>query len=179
MVRFSWTKNNEADISAYEVWRKINTGSWQLISTTSNNYFVDPTYYYAPGAGDFMVTYKVRAKDVGNYFSAYSSEVSTRAEELGKQKVVNNLELDYGLLQNYPNPFNPSTKISYSIKEEGLVILKVYDVLGKEIVTLVNESKPAGVYEAEFNASQLPSGMYIYKIQAGSFSDVKKMILTK
>ena len=85
----------------------------------------------------------------------------------------------YALNQNYPNPFNPTTKISYSIKEEGLVTLKVYDILGKEIATLVNENKPAGFYEAEFNASQLPSGMYIYKIQSGSFSDVKKMLLTK
>jgi len=85
----------------------------------------------------------------------------------------------YKLDQNYPNPFNPSTKISYSIKEEGLVTLKVYDVLGKEIATLVNENKPKGIYEAEFNALQLPSGMYIYKIQAGSFTDAKKMLLTK
>ena len=85
----------------------------------------------------------------------------------------------FSLSQNYPNPFNPSTKISYSIKEEGLVTLKVYDILGTEITTLVNENKPAGNYEAEFDASQLPSGMYIYKLQSGSFSDVKKMLLTK
>lgn len=88
-------------------------------------------------------------------------------------------KIDFGLYQNYPNPFNPSTKISYTTKEEGLVTLRVYDVLGKEIATLVNENKPAGFYEAEFNASKLPSGMYIYKIQAGSFADVKKMLLTK
>ena len=83
------------------------------------------------------------------------------------------------LKQNYPNPFNPTTKISYSIKEEGLVTLKVYDILGKEIVTIVNENKPEGIYEVEFNASQLPNGMYIYKLQAGGFSDVKKMLLLK
>jgi hypothetical protein len=86
---------------------------------------------------------------------------------------------EFSLYQNYPNPFNPSTKISYSIKEEGLVTIKVYDILGKEIAILVNEIQPAGIYEAEFNASQLPSEVYIYKIQAGSFSDVKKMLLTK
>jgi len=83
------------------------------------------------------------------------------------------------LFQNYPNPFNPSTKISYSIKEESLVTIKVYDILGKEIITLVNENKPLGNYEAEFDASQLPSGMYIYKLQAGNFTSVSKMILTK
>ncbi|MDT3695118.1 MAG: T9SS type A sorting domain-containing protein [Ignavibacterium sp.] len=89
--------------------------------------------------------------------------------------VVSNYTLD----QNYPNPFNPSTKISYSIKEEGLVTLKVYDVLGKVVTTLVNENKAEGNYEVDFNASELPSGMYIYKLQAGSFTDVKKMLLTK
>jgi hypothetical protein len=181
MVRFSWQKNNEADVSVYEVWRKVNElgGVWQLILTTSNNYFVDPTYYYAPGAGNFGLTYRVRARDFGNHLSDYSSEVSTRGEEMGKQNVTNYSQLNFSLNQNYPNPFNPRTKILYSVKEEGLVMLKVYDVLGKEIVILVNESKPAGNYEAEFNASQLPSGMYIYKIQAGQFSDAKKMILTK
>ncbi|MDY0083691.1 MAG: T9SS type A sorting domain-containing protein, partial [Ignavibacteriaceae bacterium] len=65
------------------------------------------------------------------------------------------------------------------IKEEGLVTLKVYDILGKEVAELVNENKPAGVYEVSFNASNLPSGMYIYKLQSGSFTDVKKMLLTK
>ena len=89
------------------------------------------------------------------------------------------LPVETNLYQNYPNPFNPSTKISYSIKEEGLVTLKVYDVLGKEVATLVNENKSTGNYEAEFNASQLSSGMYIYKLQAGSFTAVKKMLLTK
>lgn len=83
------------------------------------------------------------------------------------------------LSQNYANPFNPSTKISYSMKEEGLVTLKVYDVLGKEVATLINENKPEGNYEVDFNASHLPSGMYIYKIQVGNFSDAKKMLLTK
>lgn len=87
--------------------------------------------------------------------------------------------LEYKLFDNYPNPFNPRTKITYSIKEEGLVTLKIYDVLGKEIATLVNENKPSGNYEAEFDASQLPSGIYIYKLQAGSFISSKKMLLLK
>lgn len=86
---------------------------------------------------------------------------------------------DYRLYQNYPNPFNPSTKISYSIKEDGFVTLRVYDILGVEITILVNEPKSAGSYEADFNAANLPSGMYIYKLQSGSFTDVKKMLLTK
>jgi len=97
---------------------------------------------------------------------------------------------EYQLFQNYPNPFNPSTKIRYNIpsvilsssKDDKVgVTLKVYDVLGNEVATLVNENKPAGVYEIEFNASKynLTSGIYFYKLVAGSFVQTKKMILTK
>jgi hypothetical protein len=83
------------------------------------------------------------------------------------------------LYQNYPNPFNPTTKISYQILEPSFVTLKVYDMLGNEIKTLVNEEKPAGSYGVEFNGRELPSGIYVYKIQAGFFSQTKKMILLK
>jgi Secretion system C-terminal sorting domain/Galactose oxidase, central domain/Kelch motif len=97
------------------------------------------------------------------------------------------------LEQNYPNPFNPITKIRFTIptsplnpsphqgegNREGFITLKVYDMLGREVATLVNEEEPAGNYEVEFDGSNLPSGMYIYKIQAGEFSDAKKMLLLK
>jgi len=109
----------------------------------------------------------------------------------------NNLISSFTLLQNYPNPFNPSTKIKFSIpsvianevKQSQLVSLKVYDVLGNEIETLVNEEKPAGSYEVEFNSSTLSgsvsakggyaSGVYFYQLQAGSFVETKKMVLLK
>jgi hypothetical protein len=94
---------------------------------------------------------------------------------------------EFTLEQNYPNPFNPSTKIKFNIpsviasgtKQSQLVTLKVYDVLGKEIATLINEEKQPGLYEATFNASNLSSGTYFYKITADEFSFVKKMILVK
>ena len=85
----------------------------------------------------------------------------------------------YSLSDNYPNPFNPSTTISYSVPEIEFVTLKVYDVLGSEIVTLVNEEKPVGGYEVDFNASELSSGVYFYKLQAGNFIQTKKMVLMK
>ncbi len=88
-------------------------------------------------------------------------------------------ELSYQLLQNYPNPFNPSTKIKYSISKQSFVTLKVYDILGKEIVTLIDEIEPAGNYQVEFNASSLPSGVYFYKIMAGTYTAVRKMLLLK
>ena len=91
----------------------------------------------------------------------------------------NGIPNKYELNQNYPNPFNPATKISFDIPNSGLVTIKIYNVLGKEITTLVNEFKNAGSYTAEFYASGLSSGTYFYRIQTGEFSQVKKMILLK
>ncbi|MCU7496522.1 MAG: T9SS type A sorting domain-containing protein [Ignavibacteria bacterium] len=85
----------------------------------------------------------------------------------------------YSLSQNYPNPFNPTTKISYSIPEAGQVKLIIRDILGKEVKSLVNEAKPAGTYTVQFDASSLPSGVYIYTIQVGQFRESKKLMLLK
>jgi hypothetical protein len=85
----------------------------------------------------------------------------------------------FALEQNYPNPFNPSTSIQYRVSSNSQVSLKVYDVLGNEVATLVNEEKPAGSYEVKFDASGLTSGIYFYKLQAGSMVETKKMILMK
>ena len=89
------------------------------------------------------------------------------------------LACDYNLLQNYPNPFNPTTIIKYSIPNESFVVLKVYDILGKEISNLVNERKTAGNYSVYLNANNLPSGIYFYRMQAGSFVSTKKFVLLK
>ncbi|MCB9211656.1 MAG: T9SS type A sorting domain-containing protein [Ignavibacteriales bacterium] len=86
---------------------------------------------------------------------------------------------EFRLEQNYPNPFNPNTSIRYSISNENNVILKVYDILGKEVATLVNERKSSGYYVVNFDASNLTSGIYFYTIRAGSFSETKKMLLMK
>ncbi len=102
------------------------------------------------------------------------------------------LPIEFALNQNFPNPFNPSTKISYSIptvnlssssraesREGEFVTLKVYDILGNEVATLVNEEKPAGSYEITFDASGLSSGIYFYKLSAGAFTETKKMTVLK
>ena len=86
---------------------------------------------------------------------------------------------EYILYQNFPNPYNPTTTIKYQIPELSFVTLKVYDVLGNEIATLINEEKPIGSYEVEFDGRGLSSGIYFYKLQAGSFVETKKMILLK
>ncbi len=85
----------------------------------------------------------------------------------------------YSLAQNYPNPFNPTTKITYTLPKSGNVELKVYDVLGREVATLVNEVKQAGIYTVDFNASSLASGVYFYTMKSADFNAVKKMILVK
>jgi hypothetical protein len=87
--------------------------------------------------------------------------------------------LSYSLEQNYPNPFNPSTRITYSVLQEGPVSIKVFDMIGQEIVTLVNEVKKAGTYSVNFNALNLSSGVYIYQMKAGDFISAKKMSILK
>ncbi len=96
-----------------------------------------------------------------------------------KDNVINKLPSNYYLGQNYPNPFNPSTVINWQLPVSSFVTLKIYDILGREVVTLVNEEKPAGNYEVEFNAANLPSGVYFYQLQAGDYVNTKKMILIK
>ena len=89
--------------------------------------------------------------------------------------LINNFKLE----QNYPNPFNPKTNIQYAISSRQFVSLKIFDVLGNEIATLVNEEKLAGEYEVAFNATGLPSGIYFYQLKAGSFVQTKKMVYLK
>ena len=92
---------------------------------------------------------------------------------------TNGIANTYSLSQNFPNPFNPTTTIKFSLPKDGLVKLVVYDVLGKEVATLVNDEQTKGNYQVTFNASKLTSGVYFYKITSGDFSDVKKMLLVK
>ena len=85
----------------------------------------------------------------------------------------------YELSQNYPNPFNPSTTIEFTVPKDAAVTLKIYDVLGKEVATLVNEQKPTGTYIVNWNASNFSSGLYFYKLTAGEFNQTKKMFMVK
>jgi len=87
------------------------------------------------------------------------------------------MAIEYLLLQNYPNPVNPTTTIKYQVPELSFVTLKVYDVLGNEVTTLVNEEIPAGSYDVEFDGSELTSGIYFYRLQIGSIIEAKKMVL--
>lgn len=130
--------------------------------------------------------YYLRLVTTSNGDGEYSlSDIKRNSLELEKSNysVISffgeNLPVTYELSQNYPNPFNPTTKIKYQMPVDGMVTLKVYDILGAEIATLVEEEKTAGRYEVNFNASSLASGVYIYRLQANDFVNVKKMVLLK
>ncbi|MBK7227292.1 MAG: T9SS type A sorting domain-containing protein [Ignavibacteriales bacterium] len=116
------------------------------------------------------------------YLIAYDPTEITDVEEPNEFVT----EINFQLYQNYPNPFNPSTRIQYAISSRQFVQLKVYDILGDEITTLVNEEKPAGRYEVEFNANghsgnirNLASGIYFFQLKTGEFTNTKKMILIR
>ena len=98
---------------------------------------------------------------------------------MGVEDNIITLPNEYKLLQNYPNPFNPLTRIRYSIPLSSNVLIRVFDILGNKIETLVNEQKPVGTYEITWYAKYLPSGIYFYRLQAGSFVETKKMVLLR
>jgi hypothetical protein len=140
------------------------------------------------GAGDAIITW-------GDERSGGSDNRNIFAQQLngnGQLGVITNVEYeqpavtDFVLQQNYPNPFNPSTAIKYTVPsvtlsgvEGSRVQLKVYDVLGNEIATLVNEVQPAGIYKVNFDAKGLSSGVYFYKLNSGSLTEINKMVLMK
>ena len=129
--------------------------------------------WFAAGIGR-VAFYDESIAGIREFTLAYTNVV-TRVESNNNARLVSN----YKLAQNYPNPFNPSTTISYSIPKESLVTLKVYDVLGRELQTLVAGEKPAGKYKILFEANKYSSGIYFYVMHAGDFIETKKLILLK
>ncbi len=123
--------------------------------------------------------WSVQAIDNGYEGSKFASVDSFTVTLTGVKNVENSVPKKYSLEQNYPNPFNPSTTINYSIPKTNLVTIKVFDILGNEVALLVNEEKSPGNYKVNFNASKFASGVYIYRIQAGNFTQAKKLLLMK
>lgn len=108
-----------------------------------------------------------------------STIARNKYNSVGVKQISDLLPKKYELMQNYPNPFNPSTNINFAIPENDFVSLKIYDVLGREVMTLLNEKLNAGYYEFNFNGSMLSSGLYFYRMTTNKFSDIKRMILVK
>jgi hypothetical protein len=152
---------------------------WEAIDfVNGHGTTTEPQFYsfadVSPKEGKYQ--YRLKQIDFNGSFE-YSNVVEVIVQEPN----------EFSLSQNYPNPFNPSTKIKYQIphitfrqaQSHILVTLKVYDVLGNEIETLINEEKPTGSYEVNFSASELPSGVYFYQLRTGNYIDTKKMVLIK
>ena len=104
---------------------------------------------------------------------------SANQTAVGVESETSNIPVSYALNQNYPNPFNPSTKINFTLPTQNNVKLTVYDITGKEVKELINGEFSAGDHTVDFNAANLASGAYIYRIQAGNFVESKKMVLLK
>ena len=153
------------------VYRSTDKGlSWNICYTGINDTL---TYASFVTVGDYTAGWitSIGEKIVSCNF--YDPTTDVREIENGE------IPRDFDLSQNYPNPFNPSTTFRYSIPTQSKVEIKVFDLLGKEIETLVNDEKPAGTYELTWNAENLPSGVYFYQLRSGEFISAKKMILLK
>jgi hypothetical protein len=122
------------------------------------------------------ITITVTATDVDNSRISTSFTVTTSGVGVA---VPTEIPTEFSLSQNYPNPFNPSTTISYGLPNASNVSLKIYNILGEQVASLVNKVMPAGYHTVNFDASKLASGMYIYRLEAGSFVQVKKMMMLK
>jgi plastocyanin len=175
-----------------------DTVRWVNIQGTHNVVADDNSFTSgSPASGNWTYQYVFTSEGIKPYYCSLHGGpggsgmaaviIVTAATDVKTENTsINNFELQ----QNYPNPFNPSTKIRYSIPDVGSglaqTVLKVYDVLGNEVATLVNEGKPAGVYEVTFDASELSSGIYFYriaihldKLSTGAFTETRKMILLR
>ena len=171
-VNLSWKTATETNSAAFEIEKKqTGTSNWQKAgevkaagtSITPKNYsFSDK------GLKAGKLDYRLKMTDNNGSYK-YSSVVNMEVS------APENFELS----QNYPNPFNPTTNISYQIPKAGFVSLKVYNIIGNEIATLVNQEKPAGDYKVQFDTHNLASGTYFYKLTAGGVSLYKKMIVIK
>ena len=170
-VQLAWRTASEQNNAGFEVQRRSEKASeWQVLGfvrgagTTAEA----QSYTFLDKSASGKVQYRLKQIDFDGQFE-YSNIIEVDA---GAPK-------QFALEQNYPNPFNPTTLISYQLPVASEVSLKVYDVLGKEIATLVNERQEAGTYHFNFNASSLSSGVYFYRIKAGNFVSTKKMMLVK
>ena len=177
-VLLKWVTATETNNYGFNIERKIEStknnnisSDWEVIGfINGNGTSTEPSNYTYKNQKLSSGKYLYRLKQIdtnGSFTYSKSIEVELTTSEKFKLK------------QNYPNPFNPTTTISYSIPTESKVVLKIYNLLGEEVSTLVNNVQSAGVHNIQFNANKLASGTYIYRITAGKFTLTKKMILLK
>ncbi|MCW9094394.1 MAG: S8 family serine peptidase, partial [Ignavibacteriaceae bacterium] len=149
----------------------------QFSTATIDSAITDTTYLFADLQTNKYYWWRIKAFNAAGW--SEFSDVWSFSVVITSLEDDNRLPIEYSLKQNYPNPFNPITTIKYSVPQTSKVVIKVFDILGNEIETLVNEEKLLGTYELNWNAANLPSGVYFYQIKAGSFVETKKMVLMK
>lgn len=185
----TWTFNNLADAGNYPVifgyrlawgtpkWQFININGIRtdtlILKKSSSTAWYDTTvnYNFIHGVNTIQVAMFWGWMQFD--YIAVPTNLVTDVENIAA------IPAEFTLAQNYPNPFNPSTLISYNLPKTALVTLKIYDILGREVSTLVNRTESAGSYKVEFNAGRVSSGVYFYRLSAGGFVQIKKMLLLK
>jgi hypothetical protein len=178
----------EADFILYDLQRSINNGPFESIFRTEDfntTSYLDWVIYWNPGQTNVTATYRVAAiywyasnifADVSNYREINSAQVWINWKLAGGG---DRNKTEYYLSDNFPNPFNPVTSISYYIPEDGYVSLIIYDIIGREIIRLIDEYKKQGEYIIDFNATDLNSGVYFYTLRTGNYTKTKQMLLVK
>lgn len=172
-VTLNWTTTSETNNSGFDIERKnLNSEVWTKVgNVTGHGTSSSPWTYQYTDMNISSGSYNYRLKQIdynGNFeYFNLNSEVNI------------GIPTKYSLSQNYPNPFNPTTKINFSIPENGMVTLKLFNIAGKEVMTLLNETKTAGHYTIDLNGNNLSTGVYYYGLTIGDFSIVKKMTLIK
>lgn len=170
IIELSWDAVDATDLSHYLVKKAVNGSETDIV--TESNSFSDSV----STSGSY--NYSVSAVDEAGNLSGVSAEAAVDIV-VTSNEIRNGIPTEFSLNQNYPNPFNPTTEIRYQLAENSEVKLQVFDMLGRNVETLVNGRKSAGSYTVTFNAQSLPSGMYIYRIEARNFSQTRKLMLVK
>lgn len=171
-VLLSWITASEINNQGFHIERRDNKNEeWKNIDFVNGNGTTTEPQSYSfvdENLSTGKYQYRLKQTDFDGTFE-YSNTIEVEVS----------IPTRFSLNQNFPNPFNSVTSIQYAIANKQFVTLKVYDIIGKEIATLVNENKEAGNYSVDFNAAELPSGVYIYQLSTAGFTQIKKMILTK
>lgn len=187
-VTLYWNDNQNTNVTKAQIWRTVRhngvTGSTQLLATVNRGTtsYVDYDYSITSGYTNDLLRYDVRyyyltenTYSDPNYTLVVYGTVLPKAAD---STMATTIHFENSI-SNYPNPFNPSTLINFSIKEAGSVNVRIFNLIGQEVAELVNEEKPAGNYYVAFNASNLPTGVYIYTIKSGNYFQSRKMLLVK
>ena len=164
----------------------VNDTSWQPVRSYTGSMTgwttetIDITDYIS-GLSQIKIRFRLSSDYLTNDDGWYVDDVKISSYNLDPVGISSNNEIasTYSLSQNYPNPFNPVTNLEFGIPKSGFVSLKIYDMLGKEVANLVNENLQPGTYKYNFDASDLSSGIYFYRIQAGDFIETRSMMLLK